>query len=155
MAKRRMRLLVLLLAYERGVSFVSSALGGGYGRVVDRRRAVEGEFEEFEVFSRKSKLSEERYPYEVVETTPPRPVLGVFSLSPTIGCGDVLRFDGVRAYKIKRIASQYKYIDGRFQLRSKRAEATELRRAAIESHLERVLIRSPKGPSSKKDETKI
>lgn len=83
-------------------------------------------------------MTEERYPYEVFETTPPRNILGVWALSPHVGTGDVLRVAD-RDYVIKRVASRYKYVDGRFQLRSKRADATEMNRAATERKLEELL----------------
>jgi len=104
-------------------------------------KASDEEENNAEVFSKKQK-SEERYPYEVFETSPPQALLGVFSLSKDVGCGDILRVranDDDTAYVIKRVASQYKYTDGRFQLTSKRADATELNRAAAEKKLKRLL----------------
>ena len=78
------------------------------------------------VFSAKKKMSEERYPYEVYDTTPPRNMVGVFALSPTTGCGDILKVvkdDGSdSAYTIKRVTSRMKFSNGRFLLDSKRAD---------------------------------
>ena len=95
------------------------------------------------VFSAKKKMSEERYPYEVYDTTPPRNMVGVFALSPTTGCGDILKVvkdDGSdSAYTIKRVTSRMKFSNGRFLLDSKRADATEVNRASLERKLARLL----------------
>lgn len=93
---------------------------------------------EVEYYS-KRKQSEERYPYEVYDTAPPRDMIGVFSLPPMLGCGDILRIDSERAYVIKRVASRFRYTDGKFHLDSKRADATEINRAAAEKKLARLL----------------
>ena len=100
------------------------------------------------VFSSKKHLSEERYPYEVYDTTPPQEMVGVFCLSPTVGCGDILRVerdDGDQAYVIKRVASKMKFSNGRFFLQSKRADATEVNRASLEKKLARLLPTSGGG----------
>lgn len=93
---------------------------------------------DIQYYSRR-KQSEERYPYEVYDTAPPGDIIGVFSLPPMLGCGDILRVDADRAYVIKRIASRYKYTSGKFALESKRADATEVNRAAAEKKLARLL----------------
>ena len=98
----------------------------------------------------KKQFSEERYPYSVYDTTPPRKMVGVFPLSPTTGCGDILRLtkagDADRtdaAYLIKKVSASYRFRDGRFHLLSKRADATEVNRALIEKRLARLLPRDP------------
>ncbi|KAJ1455820.1 hypothetical protein M885DRAFT_519178 [Pelagophyceae sp. CCMP2097] len=93
--------------------------------------------EDFELISRR-RQSEERYPTEVFETTPPRALLGIFSLSQLVAAGDVLKH-GDRAYVIKRVASKYKFHEGRFQLHGKRADATEAAREAVEAQLTQLL----------------
>jgi len=83
----------------------------------------------------------------VYETSPPQAIVGVFALSPTVGCGDILRIDGTKAFVIKRVASRYKYANGRFNLLSKRADATEVHRAAVERKLARLMPVDPPPPS--------
>lgn len=81
--------------------------------------------------------SEERFPYEVYDTSPPCKIIGVFSLPP-IGCGDILKVND-DAYVVKRVASRFKYTAGRFLLESKRADATEMSREADERRLNRLI----------------
>lgn len=119
-------------------------LGRGHTEIACRAQSSDDEFvsdddaAEVEYYS-KRKQSEERYPYEVYDTAPPRDMIGVFSLPPMLGCGDILRLDSERAYVIKRVASRFKYTDGKFHLDSKRADATEINRAAAEKRLARLL----------------
>ena len=41
----------------------------------------------------KRKAAEIKIPVEVYDTTPPQNLVGVYPLSPTVGCGDILRVE--------------------------------------------------------------
>lgn len=100
------------------------------------------------VYSKTRQFSEERYPYEVYDTAPPSEMVGVFPLSPTTGCGDILRLTRAgdadateAAYLIKKVSASYRWRDGSFHLLSKRADATEVNRHALEKRLSRLMPR--------------
>jgi len=93
------------------------------------------------LFSKK-KAAEFKIPVEVYDTTPPQNLVGVYPLSPTVGCGDILRVDKEEqydAYVIKRVESRKKWREGKFVLDSMRADATEVNRASLEKRLRRLL----------------
>ena len=85
----------------------------------------------------KRKAAEYKIPVEVYDTTPPQNLVGVYPLSPTVGCGDILRVekDEGEAYKVMRVEQRKKYIDGAFVLDRMRADATEVNRASLEKRL--------------------
>lgn len=102
------------------------------------------------IYSSKKHSDEVLYPYEIYDTTPPRNMIGVFPLSPTIGSGDILKVenedgDSAMAYMIKRVASKMRFSNGRFLLESKRADATEVNRAQLEKRLARLLPKDARG----------
>ena len=67
--------------------------------------------------------------------------MGVYPLSPTVGCGDILRVEKeeIEAYVIKRVESRKRWMDGNFVLDSMRADATEVNRASLEKRLRRLM----------------
>mmetsp|Transcript_12574 Transcript_12574/g.37399 ORF Transcript_12574/g.37399 Transcript_12574/m.37399 type:complete len:168 (+) Transcript_12574:142-645(+) len=100
-----------------------------------------------------------KIPVDVYDTTPPRKMVGVFPLSPTVGCGDIIKvsrverqFDAAKrrseeidldeAYVIKRVQSHMKFSNGEFHLVSKTADATEVNRNSIEKRLRRLMPQS-------------
>ena len=89
----------------------------------------------------KRKAAEIKIPVEVYDTTPPQNLVGVYPLSPTVGCGDILRVEKeeIEAYVIKRVESRKRWMDGNFVLDSMRADATEVNRASLEKRLRRLL----------------
>ena len=89
----------------------------------------------------KRKAAEIKIPVEVYDTTPPQNLVGVYPLSPTVGCGDILRVEKeeIEAYVIKRVESRKRWMDGNFVLDSMRADATEVNRASLEKRLRRMM----------------
>ena len=89
----------------------------------------------------KRKAAEIKIPVEVYDTTPPQNLVGVYPLSPTVGCGDILRVEKeeIEAYVIKRVESRKRWMDGSFVLDSMRADATEVNRASLEKRLRRMM----------------
>ena len=102
--------------------------------------AADADDDEATLFS-KRKAAEIKIPVEVYDTTPPQNLVGVYPLSPTVGCGDILRVEKeeIEAYVIKRVESRKRWMDGNFVLDSMRAEATEVNRASLEKRLRRMM----------------
>ena len=82
-------------------------------------------------------------PVEVYDTTPPQNMVGVFPMSPTVGCGDIVKVTALdaadEAYVIKRVQSHMKFSNGEFHLVSKTADATEVNRNSLEKRLRRLM----------------
>ena len=106
----------------------------------DASDANDADDDEATLFS-KRKAAEIKIPVEVYDTTPPQNLVGVYPLSPTVGCGDILRVEKeeIEAYVIKRVESRKRWMDGNFVLDSMRADATEVNRASLEKRLRRLL----------------
>ena len=106
----------------------------------DAADANDADDDEATLFS-KRKAAEIKIPVEVYDTTPPQNLVGVYPLSPTVGCGDILRVEKeeIEAYVIKRVESRKRWMDGNFVLDSMRADATEVNRASLEKRLRRLL----------------
>ena len=106
----------------------------------DANDANDNDDDEATLFS-KRKAAEIKIPVEVYDTTPPQNLVGVYPLSPTVGCGDILRVEKeeIEAYVIKRVESRKRWMDGNFVLDSMRADATEVNRASLEKRLRRLL----------------
>ena len=106
----------------------------------DNNDANDADDDEATLFS-KRKAAEIKIPVEVYDTTPPQNLVGVYPLSPTVGCGDILRVEKeeIEAYVIKRVESRKRWMDGNFVLDSMRADATEVNRASLEKRLRRLL----------------
>ena len=102
--------------------------------------ASDADDDEATLFS-KRKAAEIKIPVEVYDTTPPQNLVGVYPLSPTVGCGDILRVEKeeIEAYVIKRVESRKRWMDGNFVLDSMRADATEVNRASLEKRLRRMM----------------
>ena len=109
----------------------------GFGRR-DGSEEADSVTGEAEVFSRR-RLSNETLPTECWDTTPPRNMIGVYALSTLVANGDVLRTADERTFVVKRVASLYKFSDGKFHPYKKRVDATEAARDALETRLERLL----------------
>ena len=106
----------------------------------DAADANDADDDEATLFS-KRKAAEIKIPVEVYDTTPPQNLVGVYPLSPTVGCGDILRVEKeeIEAYVIKRVESRKRWMDGNFVLDSMRADATEVNRASLEKRLRRMM----------------
>ena len=106
----------------------------------DVNDANDADDDEATLFS-KRKAAEIKIPVEVYDTTPPQNLVGVYPLSPTVGCGDILRVEKeeIEAYVIKRVESRKRWMDGNFVLDSMRADATEVNRASLEKRLRRMM----------------
>ena len=106
----------------------------------DTNDANDADDDEATLFS-KRKAAEIKIPVEVYDTTPPQNLVGVYPLSPTVGCGDILRVEKeeIEAYVIKRVESRKRWMDGNFVLDSMRADATEVNRASLEKRLRRMM----------------
>ena len=106
----------------------------------DAADANDNDDDEATLFS-KRKAAEIKIPVEVYDTTPPQNLVGVYPLSPTVGCGDILRVEKeeIEAYVIKRVESRKRWMDGNFVLDSMRADATEVNRASLEKRLRRMM----------------
>ena len=95
--------------------------------------------------------------YRLTEVTPPPRFLGQVSLAPTLACGDLVELtsDGNRdAYVVKRVAYQYQYSSGRYQMVGKGASVVKTSRDGIEKALGRLLRRPEEDASAEDDRTR-
>ncbi|RWR91993.1 hypothetical protein CKAN_02118200 [Cinnamomum micranthum f. kanehirae] len=83
----------------------------------------------------------DRYPYKVIEITPPPKNLGIRCFPSNMQCGESVSIEG-QTYTISAVTHRYQLRKGRYEPREKRLEVLSTGRYIVNLYLENLLQQS-------------